>query len=111
MIPDQQSVPVVSTGGRLVVQEDVSFAVSPVASHLQAGTDDEQISATETNSNYNLFSVRQPQLDQISAQTDPAHFLFDCLHLTTLVSFGFCGRIDVFCKKQSNSPEHVHTGL
>lgn len=33
----------------LVVQEDVSSAVSPVASHLQAGTDDEQVSATHTH--------------------------------------------------------------
>ena len=41
------TLPAVSIGW-LVVQEDVSFAVSPVASHLQTGTDDEQISATQT---------------------------------------------------------------
>lgn len=44
----KQWVPVVRAGGRLVVQEDVSFAASPVASHLLTGTDDEQISATQT---------------------------------------------------------------
>jgi len=36
-----------SAGGRLVVQEDVSSAVSPVGRHLQRGTDDEQISANK----------------------------------------------------------------
>lgn len=34
-----------------MVQEDVSLAVSPVASHLQTGTDDEQISAAQTQTN------------------------------------------------------------
>ncbi len=53
-----------------MVQEDVSFVVSPVASHLQAGTDDEEISATETNSYYNLISVRKPQPDTRSLLRD-----------------------------------------
>lgn len=48
MFPGKRSVPVGRAGGGLVVQEDVGFAVSPVASHLQAGTDDEQVSATHT---------------------------------------------------------------
>lgn len=41
------SVPV--DGGGLVVEEDISVAISPVARHPQTGTDDEQVSASHTN--------------------------------------------------------------
>lgn len=50
-------VPAVGGTGGLVVQEDVSSAVSPVARHLQAGTGDEEVSATHTHTHINRAAV------------------------------------------------------
>lgn len=47
-------VPAVGGTGGLVVQEDVSSAVSPVARHLQAGTGDEEVSATHTHTHTSI---------------------------------------------------------
>lgn len=51
------AVHVPAVAGGLVVQEDVSFAVSPVARHTQAGTGDEEVSATHTHTHINRAAV------------------------------------------------------